>query len=251
MSGDRPLPPEVDLAGTAISALVHAIPMAAERTGRPVVLIGGLAVICRLSTPYRATTDVDIVDRRIGAAPSQLDLLIRSGATKAGPAGALVQTPAGAVRVDVLEVSDSDLSPLPEDPSDRLHVLAHEWANVSATPMLIKADNLESMTVQIAEPGPLVAMKLQSLPNRTSEKEATDLLDISKLMLDRSTAPHARTQLARAAPQIREDALRHVELWFERNAAASASRVRRIPEGSETTKEDILFLGELLSETLR
>jgi len=126
VSGNRPLPPIVDLAGSAMNALVHAIPITADRTGRPVVLIGDLAVICRLDSPYRATTDVDTVNRRRGDEPSQLDLLIRSGARKDGPVGALVKTPAGTVRVDVLEVNDSDLNPLPEDPTDRLHVLAHE-----------------------------------------------------------------------------------------------------------------------------
>jgi len=181
-----------------MSALVHAIPITAERTGRPVVLIGGLAVICRLDSPYRATTDVDTVNRRRGVEPSQLDLLIRSGARKDGPVGALVKTPAGTVRVDVLEVSDSDLNPLPEDPSDRLHVLAHEWAEASATPMLLNADDLEPVKVRIAEPGPLVAMKLQSLPNRPSDKEATDLLDISKLMLDRSTAARREISISRS-----------------------------------------------------
>jgi len=116
--------------------------------------------------------------------------------------------------------------------------------------MLLKADNLEPVKLRIAEPGPLVAMKLQSLPNRPSGKEATDLLDISKLMLDRSTAAHARTQLAGSTTPIREDALRQVEFWFVRNAATSANRMRRIPEGRETTPDDVLFLGELLTETL-
>jgi hypothetical protein len=236
--------------GSSMSALVHAIPIAASSIGRPVVLIGGLAVICRLDSPYRATTDVDTVNRRRGADPSHLDLLIRAGAKESGPVGALIDTPAGAVRVDVLEVSDADLHPLPDDPNDRLHVLAHEWAEASATPILLQTDNLATIEVRVAEPGPLVAMKLQSLPNRTSDKEASDLRDISKLMLDRSTAVHARSQLAAAAPQIREDALRHVELWFGRNAAASASRMKRIPEGRETTRDDVLFLGELLSESL-
>lgn len=44
-----------------MSALVAAIPAIALRTGRDVVVIGGLAVVCRLSRPYRATTDLDIV----------------------------------------------------------------------------------------------------------------------------------------------------------------------------------------------
>jgi hypothetical protein len=191
-----------------MNALVHAIPIAVRRTGRDVVLIGGLAVICRLGSPYRATTDVDTVDRRRGDDPSQLDLLLRGGAEQEGPSGALIDTPAGSVRLDVLEVKDSDFEPL-------------------------------------------VAMKLQSLPNRTSAKEATDLLDISKLLLDRSTAMLARSQLASATVQIREDVSRHVDLWFLKNASASASRMRHIPEGHGTTRNDVRFLGELLTETLR
>lgn len=249
MSGNQPIP-EVDFVGSSMNALVHAIAIAVQRTGRDVVLIGGLAVICRLGSPYRATTDVDTVDRRRGDDPSQLDLLLRDGAERAGPAGALIDTPAGSVRLDVLEVKDSDFQPLPDDPSDRLHVLAHGWAEETATPMLLRADDT-AVEVRVAEPGPLVAMKLQSLPNRTSAKEATDLLDISKLMLDRSTARLTRSQLASAASQIRRDALRHVDLWFRRNASASTSRMRRIPEGQDTTRDDVRFLGELLAETLR
>jgi len=234
-----------------MSALVHAIPIAAERTGRPVVLIGGLAVICRLGSPYRATTDVDTVDRRRGDDPSQLDLLLSSGAKVAGPVGALIETPAGTVRVDVLEVKDSDYEPLPEDPSDRLHVLAHGWAEETATPMVLRADNLDAVEVRVAEPGPLVAMKLQNLPNRPSAKEATDLVDISKLLLDQSTAAHVRSQLSAAPQQIREDVLLHTDLWLRQNASASARRMRLIPEGRETTVDDVVFLGQLLAETLR
>lgn len=247
MSGSQSPPPSVDLAGSSMSALVHAIPIAIERTGRAVVLIGGLAVVCRLSSPYRATTDVDTVDRRRGDDPSQLDLLLSSGAKQAGPAGALIETPAGTVRVDVLEVKDSDYEPLPEDPSDRLHVLAHGWADTTATPMILRADNLDAVEVRVAEPGPLVAMKLQNLPNRPSDKEATDLLDISRLLLDQSTARQVRSQLATAPRQIREDALLHADLWFRRNARTSASKMKQLPEGRDTTIDDVKFYGESYS----
>lgn len=52
MSGST-APPVVDLLGTSMSALVHAIPAIIARTGRPVIVIGGLAVLCRLTRPYR------------------------------------------------------------------------------------------------------------------------------------------------------------------------------------------------------
>jgi len=41
----------IDLAGTSMSALALAIPAITERTGREVIVVGGLAVICRLTRP--------------------------------------------------------------------------------------------------------------------------------------------------------------------------------------------------------
>jgi hypothetical protein len=90
-----------------------------------------------------------------------------------------VPTSAGPVQVDVLEVTDADLAPLPDDPTDRLHVLSHAWAATSATTVIMRASGTPNLTVAVAEPGPLVAMKLQSIMNRGSEKEGTDLLDIT------------------------------------------------------------------------
>ena len=104
--------------------LVHAIPVVAAQTPRPFVLIGGLAVVCRLGNPYRATSDIDTVDRRRDEEASQLELLIRTGATPSGPSGALVDTSAGRVQIDVLEVTDGALDQLPDDPTGRLHLLA-------------------------------------------------------------------------------------------------------------------------------
>jgi hypothetical protein len=157
--------PTVDLLGTSMSALVLAIPAVAERTGRDVIVVGGLAVVCRLTRPYRATSDLDTVNRRHIGEPTQLELLLASGAEPSGPSGVLVPTPAGPVQVDVLEVTDADLSHMPDDPTDRLHVLSHAWAAASATPVTIRALDLPNLTVAVAEPGPLIAMKLQSIMN--------------------------------------------------------------------------------------
>jgi len=63
----------------------------------------------------------------------------------------LVPTPAGNVQVDVLEVTDAELADLPDDPTDRLHVLSHAWAAATATPMLIRATGMPDLTVAVAE----------------------------------------------------------------------------------------------------
>ena len=127
MSGSRPHV-VVDLLGTSMSALAQAIPVLAERTGRRVIVIGGLAVVCRLSRPHRATIDLDTVNRRRAHEPAMLKVLLASGAQASGPAGVLVPTGAGPVQVDVLEVTDAELASLPNDPGDRLESTAEPRA---------------------------------------------------------------------------------------------------------------------------
>lgn len=49
------------------------------------MLVGGLAVLCRLSIPDRVTTDLDTVDHRRATEIPQLQLLVSAGATLSGP----------------------------------------------------------------------------------------------------------------------------------------------------------------------
>ena len=249
MSGERS-PTAVNLIGTSMSALALAIPAITERTGREVIVVGGLAVVCRLTNPYRATSDLDTVTRRRDDEPPQLGLLVASGAEPNGVAGVLIQTSEGPVHVDVLEVTDADLMPLPDDPTDRLHVMSHAWAATTATPVVLKTARAPDLTVAVAEPGPIVAMKLQSIMNRGKEKEGTDLLDIIRLCLDPVAGQFLRTQLITADPQIRADATRHAQRWFNDHADRSLRRVRGIPEGRNTELDDLHLVGELLHAVL-
>ncbi|WP_410620607.1 nucleotidyl transferase AbiEii/AbiGii toxin family protein [Amycolatopsis sp. cmx-8-4] len=181
-----------------MTQIVSAIPVIVEQTGRAVVLVGGLAVMCRLSIPYRVTTDLDTVDRRAANEDSQLQLLVAAGATRSGPAGALVRTPWGEVQVDVLEVTDADVDDLPDDPTARLHVQSHAWAASTASALVLSAEELPPLTVRVAEPGPLIAMKLQSIMDRGAAKAGTDLLDVVRITLDRTCGPASRDQLESA-----------------------------------------------------
>jgi hypothetical protein len=49
----------VTFLGDAMVAVVQGVEEVRNLIGQPPVVIGGLAVMCRLSTPYRATTDLD------------------------------------------------------------------------------------------------------------------------------------------------------------------------------------------------
>jgi hypothetical protein len=207
-------------------------------------------VVCRLTRPYRATGDLDTVNRRSEGEPAQLELLLASGLERSGPAGVLIPTEAGLVQVDILEVTDADLERLPEDPRDRLHVLSHAWAAATATPVTLRAHGMLDVTVKVAQPGALVAMKLQSMMNRGSAKEATDLLDIVRLTFDQVTGPLLREQLSVAEAQLRADAALHVERFFDRHIARSHRLVRAAPDGTEIQVDDLRLVGELLTAAL-
>ncbi|WP_216094034.1 hypothetical protein [Jiangella alba] len=164
-------------------------------------------------------------------------------------------TPMGLVQVDVLEVSDWELENLPEDRTDRLHVTAHAWGAQTASPVRVRASGLSAeqdieVTTKIAEPGPLVAMKLQAVMNRPAAKEGTDLLDIVRLVLDPITGPAALDQLATGDDQLASDAQDHVGLWFVTNSERSLRRIRAVG-GADVDLDTLSLVGALLSESLR
>lgn len=157
--------------GPVTLALLQAIPEVERRLGRPVTLVGGLAVLSRLgTTAHRVTTDVDTVDRRADGERGQLEILLASGATAIDGAGVMVAIAAGEIRVDVLEISEQELVELPDDPTGRLYTLAHDWALSTASPLQICASAGGSTfehAVTVAGPGPLIATKPQALPDRS------------------------------------------------------------------------------------
>jgi len=233
-----------------MTRLVSAIPLVAERTGSPVIVVGGLAVLSRLATPYRATTDLDTVDVQTAGSRSHLELLL-SEAIKSGPSGVLLDTPLGPVQVDVLHVPQADREPLPDDRTDRLHVQAHTWAAATATDLTLAVTGAAPVTVAVAEPGPIIAMKLQAVMNRGAAKEGTDLLDIIRLTLDAQCGPASRDQLERADAQLREDALMHARKWFHDDAARLLPKIRAVPEGQDIEADDLELVGELLAGALK
>ncbi len=105
MPGDGAEIPAVDLTGTAMLAIIQAIPELEARTGRQATVIGGLAVLCRLGTAYRATSDLDTANRRAFGELPQLEVLLQQAdITQAGPAGVWMPTSAGKVQVDIVRL---------------------------------------------------------------------------------------------------------------------------------------------------
>lgn len=93
-------------------------------------------------------------------------------------------------------------------------------------------------------------MKLQSIMNRGSAKEGTDLLDIIRLTLDQTVGPEVRRQLAGADAQLRQDASIHARLWFADRADRALRLVRAVSEGQDVQLDDLHLVGELIQGAL-
>jgi hypothetical protein len=232
--------------------LVGAIPRVQELFEQPVI-VGGLAVMSRLGNAYRVTQDLDALRRRLEGAASSLEVLRAAGAKDINEIGGLVPTERGDVRVDLLEARHSDLDRDFTDPTDRLEAMAHQWTLDTATPMNIVATTIDLSSLRgdagptidqteavalVARPGPLVAMKLKASIDRTTVKEATDLLDVIRLVTDPATAGFVLAEFEEADAQLVEDVAAHARLKFRTNVL----RTRRIIRDLGPQAVDVEFI---------
>lgn len=162
-------------------------------------LIGGLAVMCRVGTPHRATVDLDALARDRDRFH---DTLARLALTSAGGGQ---YTFAGDLDLDVIDVAGVGADELVRDlvaigepgaglTDLELNVVAHTWAHDAATSLDIAAADDETGEVLVRADGRLVAtaagliaMKATTVSLRASskpEKRASDLYDLGRLLVD-------------------------------------------------------------------
>jgi hypothetical protein len=239
----------VTFIGDAMAAVVQGVEEVRTLIGHSPVVVGGLAVMCRLSNPYRATTDLDVVDRLLGQTPQLQVLRAARGAEPVEPTSVLLPTAYGQVKVDVLEVRQIEIDQPSDDPGDRLHAFAHAWASDSATEVTIEVAPLSGTLVEVAalvaEPGPIVAMKLQAIMNRTADKQGTDLQDIARIVLDEHVRPTALAQLASCDIPAAADIALHVDLWMVDRRRQSLQWIRDTG-GTDLNLDDLDLVAELL-----
>ncbi|WP_087509096.1 hypothetical protein [Cellulomonas iranensis] len=269
MSGDTTTP-HVLLVGDETFRLVEAIGAVGGIIGAAPTIVGGVAVLCRVRRAHRATSDLDALNYRDRRSFSDLDgleppderhvsvlelLRAAPGAQPVEPAAATVVTASGVVRVDVIDVIDAPDSRQIEDPTDRLYEMAHAWAYRTATELRIDVLGSDrrstiSAVARIAEPGPLVAMKLQAVLLRSTAKEGTDLLDIVTILLDPVARGTALAQLAECDPVIAADAALHAHRWFVEQVDRSL-RLIRAAGGLEIERDEIDLVADLLGSATR
>ncbi len=248
VSGDR-----ATFVGEDLAAVAQAIADVRDTLGQPPVVVGGLAVLARLSTPHRATVDLDLVDRLTGPIPHLELLRAVVGATAVEPAAVLLPTVLGTVKVDVLQIRQAELDQPSDDPGDRLHATAHAWAHDTATDFtfeVVRRDGAEVVvTTPVAEPGPLIAMKLQAVMNRSTDKQGTDLLDIVRLTLDPGCRTAALAQIRDVDDGVAHDMALHVDLWLRRQQPRSLRWIARAG-ADDMNADDLDLVAELLENAL-
>lgn len=161
----------------------------------------------------------------------------------------MLPTAHGPVAVDVLEVRQVELDQPSDDPGDRLHASSHAWAydtatDVTLTVLLGSGDRIE-VTTPVAEPGPLIAMKLQAVMNRSSQKQGTDLQDIVRLTLDRTSRPLGLAQIAELDAGTASDIALHVNHWLVLKRLEALRRIHAVG-GTDLTADDLDLVAELL-----
>jgi hypothetical protein len=241
----------VSFVGDAMVAVVQGVDEVHRFVGEPPVVVGGLAVMSRLTSPYRATVDLDVVDRQRGQRPHLELLRAAPGAQAVEPAALLLPTLYGPVRIDVLEVRQVEIDEPSDDPGDRLHANSHAWASDTATEITLEVFAADGATVvattRVAEPGPLIAMKLQAIMNRNAEKQGTDLLDIVRLVLDPVAGPAALSQLRSVDAALAADIDRHVDLWLDQRRRQALGWILSLG-GNDVTADHLVPASELLHE---
>lgn len=243
--------PEVRLEGSVFGSLVEAISNVESAFGDRPRVVGGVAVSCRLSVPHRATLDLDVVRMRSTRDEPALEVLIRAtGGTRVEDIGVIVQTGEGDARVDVIEIVEADDVGGIENENDRLYLMSHQWAYETATEVSIVIDGEDGdperrVLALVAEPGPLVAMKLQALVTRSRAKEGTDLLDIVRLLTDPATYDSVVVQLAGCDPLIAHDVGVHALDPFQNNLARTLKLVHDAA-GWDVEMDTLKLVGELI-----
>ncbi|HKY16024.1 MAG TPA: nucleotidyl transferase AbiEii/AbiGii toxin family protein [Microthrixaceae bacterium] len=203
-------------------------------------LIGGIAVLCRVGVPHRATVDLDAVTRGL---VDQHERLSHLALTAAG--GGQYRF-AGEMELDVIDVAPDDAATLLDTWAAsgpltdlELNVVAHTWAHDAASPLdisVVDDERGERLSIaparMVASPAGLVVMKATTVGLRASskpEKRASDLYDIGRLLVTARDLPNAFAAMPTTLADVVRDSLRG---WFVDDAGRDRTyrEVRRFDE---------------------
>jgi hypothetical protein len=223
-------------------------------------LIGGLAVLCRVGVPHRATVDLDALTRHL----DRFDPALQRLALSSSGGGQYVMP--GRLDLDVIDVAPDSAEELvaalagPGDPEGAAltdlerNAVGHTWAHDTAGPVVISVCDEEGAPLVtgverlVASTAGLVVMKATTVPLRASskpEKRASDLYDVARLL---STATGAE-ELLGAPAALRVPVLAALEAWLvdPRGRDRTFREIRRFGDARVDLDEASEVVADLLS----
>lgn len=185
-------------------------------------LIGGLAVMCRVGMPHRATVDLDAITRGLEI---QAPLIARLAVTASDGGQYTFEDDLELDVIDVAPLAAGELAAewLEAGPLTdlELNAVGHTWAHDTATAVNLVVISDEDSTLLasaprrlVASPGGLVAMKATTVPLRASarpEKRASDLYDLARLLV---RTDGVGSELAAAPEPLRAAVVERLHGWF-------------------------------------
>jgi hypothetical protein len=205
--------------------------------------------MARLGQPHRGTQDIDTATPNERELPADVDIAADiAGTTGAGFSGTTV-------KVDSIDVGDIPIlniarAELPDDPLSRAFVVSHRWAFDTASDLTIRcsAQNGASanVTCGVATPAALVAMKLQSAPQRRPariHKSANDYLDLMLLLSHLGLIPQIAAGLTNAPHNLGAWCAERVRLEFIADAARISARIHQGPTSTRVTPDELRLIG--------
>jgi hypothetical protein len=203
-------------------------------------LIGGLAVLCRVGVPHRATVDLDALTRDLEV----FDVALQRLALSATGGGQYVMP--GRLDLDVIDVAPGTAADVlaaldGQGPLSDLefNVVAHTWAHDTAEPVVITVVDEDGVPLisgverLVASAAGLVAMKATTVPLRASskpEKRASDLYDLARLLV----GARGSERILEAPDQLRDELVQALGRWFvdPRGRDRTFREIRRFDEVS-------------------
>jgi len=218
-------------------------------------LIGGLAVMARLSESHRVTGDIDTLSRQVDPPPKAALLRVARAETSTG-----VLLSDG-TKVDLIEVAPTlDLAALPDGTGQRMFALAHWWMADTAEEVVLsvvggdrgQAGVVAVERLRLATPAALVAAKLQSIPARRAralDKRESDAYDVYRLLRADRDGEIAQA-LAGAPGDLGPWCLGALHDLLVANATRSARWLRNVAGTAAPDIGDLEAVGSLAYEEL-
>jgi hypothetical protein len=210
----------------------------------------------QLAHAHRATADVDMVaDDEAGELGAAVAVVAAEHGTVT-TSGVVLED---GTKIDVITTGSWRADDLPDDPLDRMFVLAHWWAVQVAEAVELRIVDGSAVVarsqIAVAGPAALIACKLGSCRRRRDQaKVASDIYDVYRLLVEHDRDGSVARALAVGPVDLGQWCSEAVSDTLVRDADRSARRLgieARGPAMANVRAIDLEVVGALCAEGIR